>query len=168
MKCSTCGNEIAPNGQFCSNCGDRIARQPARAKSKTLPLSHLSHKPLIAAGGVLVGLTIIIVLLLTILPVRGKRQAVPKPTNLGAGLTPGQPRTSTEEIGPNAVYGEVVSLQRGQITVQSLTTRKVYTVYVGRRTYYAPRRSPSVGEKIKVLYIYDRGYMKATQVEIQP
>jgi hypothetical protein len=78
-----------------------------------------------------------------------------------------QLRRNGEEIGPNAIYGKVVSIQRGVITIQSLHTGKVYTVYVGRRTYYYPRRYPSVGEKIKVVYIYDRGYMKATQVQIQ-
>jgi hypothetical protein len=41
-------------------------------------------------------------------------------------------------------------------------------VYVGRRTRYEPRRYPAVGEQVKVLYIDDRGYLKATQVLMQP
>jgi hypothetical protein len=167
MKCPTCGNTITPNDQFCGKCGKSISQQPAGPTSKIPLLSQLSHKQLLVAGGGLIGLIIIIALLLTILPAKGKRQPVPKPTGLGDELTTEQLRRNGEEIGPNAIYGKVVSMQRGVITIQSLNTGKAYTVYVGRRTYYHPRRYPSVGEKIKVLYIYDRGYMKATQVQIQ-
>jgi hypothetical protein len=116
----------------------------------------------------LAGLIIIIVLLLTFLPVRGEKQPVHKPTNLGAELTEGRVGKSAEEIGPNTVYGQVVSVQRGTITIQSLNTGTVYTVYVGRRTDYYPRRYPSLGEKVKVFYILDRGCMKATRVQMQP
>jgi hypothetical protein len=111
---------------------------------------------------------IIIALLLIILPAGKKRKPVPRPTNLGAKLTPGQLSKRTEEVGANVIYGQVISLQRGSITIQSLTDGKAYTLYVGRRTNYSPRRYPSVGEKVKVLYIDDRGYMKATQVQMQP
>jgi hypothetical protein len=62
----------------------------------------------------------------------------------------------------------VISLQRGSITIQTLAERKEYTLYVGRRTHYEPPRYPAIGEKIEVLYIDDQGYMKATQVQIQP
>ena len=76
-----------------------------------------------------------------------------------------------KEIGPNEVQGKVLSIQtnalrRGTIEVKSEQTAKVYTFYVGSRTDYYPRRYPAIGETIRVLYIDDRGYLKATRVEI--
>jgi hypothetical protein len=167
-KCPACGNGIAPDDRFCRSCGSRITRQSTRAKSKNPLPPQPARKPLLLAGGVLAGLIIIIVLLLTFLPVRGKKQPVHKPTNLGAELTGGRVGNNAEEIEPNTVYGQVVSVQRGTITIQSLNTGTVYTVYVGRRTDYYPRRYPSLGEKVKVFYILDRGCMKATRVQMQP
>jgi hypothetical protein len=76
-----------------------------------------------------------------------------------------------KEIGPNEVQGKVLSVQghgfgRGTIEVKSNQTARVYTFYVGRNTAYYPRRYPTSGETIRVLYIDDRGYLKATRVEI--
>jgi hypothetical protein len=116
---------------------------------------------------VVFGLIIVIAVVLTLLPPRGKRQPVPRPTNLGAELTRERAGKGAEEIGAPAVSGEVISIQRGRISIQGLRTGKAYTVYVGRRTRYYPRRYPSIGEKIKVFYILDRGYMKATEVHIE-
>jgi hypothetical protein len=167
MRCPRCGNTIAPHHRFCGQCGDRIAQQWRGANAKIPLLSRLSPKQLRVAGGILAGVIIIIVLLLIILPPREKRKPVARPTNLGAELTPWQSGEGTAETGTNVLYGQVLSVQRGSITIQSLTDRKEYTLYVGRRTSYSPQRYPLVGEKIKVLYIEDRGYMKATQVQMQ-
>jgi hypothetical protein len=139
---------------------ERRSRKPLFAR--------LSPKQLQAAGSVLAGVLAIIALLLIIFPGGGKRQVVPRPTNLGAELTARQPSRGRTEIAQKAIYGKVVSLQRGSITIQSIPEGKTYTVYVGRRTIYEPRRYPTIGEKVKVLCIDDRGYLKATQVEIQP
>jgi hypothetical protein len=130
--------------------------------------ARLSPKHLRAGKGILVGVIIVIALLLIILLAGKKREPVPRPTNLGAELTPWQPGEGMAASGTNVVYGHVISLQRGSITIQSLTDGKAYTLYVGRRTNYSPRPYPSVGDKVKVLYIDDRGYMKATQVQIGP
>lgn len=163
MRCPRCGNKIAPHDRFCSNCGDRLAQQEKR------PLfARLSPRRLRVVGAVLAGVLVIIALLLLILPRGEKRKPVPRPTNLGAGLTVRKPRKGTVEIGTTAIYGKVISLQRGSITIQTLAERREYTVYVGHRTRYDPPRYPAIGEKIKVLYINDRGSMKATQVQIQP
>ena len=167
MRCPRCSSRIARDDRFCGACGHRLVRQPVAAKEKRSLFARLSPKQLRIAGGILAGV-IIIALLLLILPGRGKRKPVPRPTNLGASLTPGQPSKSRAEIGTEAIYGKVISLQRGSITIQSIPEGKAYTVYVGRRTNYEPRRYPAIGEKVKVLYIDDRGYLKATQVEIQP
>jgi hypothetical protein len=75
------------------------------------------------------------------------------------------------EIGPNEVKGKVVSIQtnvfrRGTIVVKSDQTGNTYTFYVGRHTIYYPHRYPTIGETIKVHYIDDRGFLKATRVEI--
>jgi hypothetical protein len=75
------------------------------------------------------------------------------------------------EIGPNEVQGKVVSIEtnafrRGTIGVTSDQTGESYTFYVGSRTAYYPRRYPSIGETIRVHYVNDRGYLKATRVEI--
>jgi len=75
------------------------------------------------------------------------------------------------ELGPNRVQGKVLSIQtnawrRGTIEVKSDHTGKIYTFYVGNRTDYYPRRYPGIGETIRVHYVNDRGYLKATRVEI--
>ena len=76
-----------------------------------------------------------------------------------------------DEIGSNEVQGKVVTIQtnvfrKGTIVVKSDQTGKTYTFYVGRRTIYVPHRYPSVQETVKVKYIDDRGFLKATRVEI--
>jgi hypothetical protein len=167
MRCPRCGNKIARHDRFCGTCGDRLAHQPAAAKPKKPLFARLSPKQLRVAGGILVGVIIVIALLIIFLGGE-KRKPVPRPTNLGDELTAGQPSTGRAEIATKAIYGKVTSLQRGSITIQSIPEGKAYTVYVGRRTNYEPRRYPALGEKVKVLYIDDRGYMKATQVQIQP
>jgi hypothetical protein len=168
MRCPRCGSKIARHDRFCGNCGDRLAHHPAAAKPKKPLFARLSPKRLRVAGAVLAGVLAIIALLLLVFAGGGKRKPVPRPTNLGAELTAEQPSTGRAEIATKAIYGKVTSLQRGSITIQSIPEGKIYTVYVGRRTNYSPRRYPALGEKIKVLSIDDRGYMKATEVEIQP
>lgn len=75
-----------------------------------------------------------------------------------------------EEIGPNEVQGKVLSIQttfrRGTLVVKSDQTGKTYTFYLGWRTIYYPHRYPNIGETIKVFYVKDRGFLKATRVEI--
>jgi hypothetical protein len=78
-----------------------------------------------------------------------------------------------DEIGPNQVQGKVTSIytnvfRKGTIVVKSDKTGKPYTFYVGSRTIYIPHRYPSTEETVKVSYINDRGFLKATQVEIVP
>jgi hypothetical protein len=68
--------------------------------------------------------------------------------------------------------GKVVAIQtnvarRGIMDVKSNRTGGVYRFYLGNRTAYYPRRYPSIGETVKVHYYNDRGYLKATSVEIQ-
>ncbi|MBW2039337.1 MAG: zinc ribbon domain-containing protein [Deltaproteobacteria bacterium] len=171
MKCPKCGKEISPDDLFCRNCGERITPPDEGAATKPPFFTRLSRKQLFIAGGGVLALIIIIALLLTILPAGGKRKGATKPTGLGEELTV-EKRKLGEEIGPNAVYGKVVAAQigatrRGTITVKSLHTGKVYTFYVGRRTSYSPYRYPYTGEKVKVFYLHDRGFMKATQVQMQ-
>jgi P pilus assembly chaperone PapD len=76
-----------------------------------------------------------------------------------------------DEIGPNQVQGKVTSIytnvfRKGTIVVKSDKTGKTYTFYVGTRTIYIPHRYPSTEETVKVTYINDRGFLKATRVEI--
>jgi len=78
---------------------------------------------------------------------------------------------NAKELGPNTVQGKVLSIQtnawrRGTIEVKSNHTGRIYTFYVGSRTDYYPYRYPYIGETIRVHYINDRGYLKATRVEI--
>ena len=79
------------------------------------------------------------------------------------------------EIGSNQVQGKVLSIQthagwgagRGTIEVKSDQTGRIYTFYVGSRTNYYPHRYPYIGERVRVHYLNDRGYLKATRVEIR-
>jgi hypothetical protein len=125
-------------------------------------------------GGLLVVFAVLVFLLFFLPHPQGaKKEFVRRPANLGGELTGEGPDTSTQfgkkgvEIGPNAVYGQIIFIGRGKITVKSLNTGKEYTIYVGHRTNYTPRRYPVVGEKVKVVYIDDQGQLKATQVEIK-
>jgi hypothetical protein len=68
--------------------------------------------------------------------------------------------------------GKVVAIQtnvarRGIMEVKSNRTGEIYKFYLGNRTAYYPRRYPYIGETVKVHYFNDRGYLKATSVEIQ-
>jgi hypothetical protein len=68
--------------------------------------------------------------------------------------------------------GKVVAIQtnvarRGIMDVKSNRTGEVYRFYLGNRTAYYPHRYPYIGETVKVHYYDDRGYLKATSVEIQ-
>ena len=76
-----------------------------------------------------------------------------------------------EEIGPNQVQGKVTQFstraRKGTIVVKSDQTGKTYTFYVGWNTIYTPRY-PGIGETIKVTYFNDRGFLKATRVDVVP
>lgn len=128
-------------------------KRTTRTKSKGLRLSRQSKRQILITGAVVVGIILIIALLLKTHPAGVKKKA-------------------GKEIGRNAVYGKVIgvnvgSTPRGTIRVKSLNTGKVYTFYLGWRTKYYPSRYPYVGEKVKVYYVYDRGYLKATRVKIR-
>jgi hypothetical protein len=83
-----------------------------------------------------------------------------------------QKRYYAGEVGRNVVYGKITSVAigvagRGTIRVQSFNTGKIYTFYTGVLTKYNIRRYPYAGERARVSYVYDRGYLKATYVRIR-
>ena len=125
-----------------------------RRKPKGLRLTRKSQKQILIALAVVVALILLIAFLQnTRIKVEQKR----------AG--------TVGEIARNAVYGKVTSINVGParkaIRVKSFNTGKVYTFYVGWRTKFYPDRWPSSGERVKVYYLYDRGYLKATRVYIR-
>jgi hypothetical protein len=131
------------------------ARRPRRTtrRRKTKGLTRKSQKQILTIAAIVVGVLILIALL------QGGRHFV-------------QIRYYGGEVGRNAVYGRVTSVAigaagRGTIHVQSYNTGKVYTFYTGVRTDYNIRRYPVAGERAKVYYINDRGYLKATYVRIR-
>jgi hypothetical protein len=68
--------------------------------------------------------------------------------------------------------GKVVAIEtnafhRGIMEVKSNRTGEINKFYLGNRTAYYPHRYPNIGETVKVHYYNDRGYLKATSVEIQ-
>ncbi len=63
--------------------------------------------------------------------------------------------------------GKVVSLSSEFISVQGSRGDVMY-FRVGRNTIYVPAHLPAVGERVKVLYFFKRGYNVAQQVEILP
>jgi hypothetical protein len=93
---------------------------------------------------------------------------------MGIGMRSTFPTPSVawaDEIGPDEIQGKVINIytnvfRKGTIVVKSDQTAKTYTFYVGRKTIYVPQRYPSVQETVKVKYIDDRGFLKATRVEI--
>jgi len=167
MQCPQCGKETAAGDQRCSACGHELTKALTRLKNP------LVRKRLFLLGGGLLVVFGVLVFLFFFLPDKTKKEFVRRPANLGGELTGEGPDTSDQfgrkgvEIGPNAVYGQITLIRRGVITVKSLNTGKEYTIYVGHRTNYTPRRYPVVGEKVKVVYIDDQGRLKATLVEIR-
>ena len=169
MQCPQRGKETTANDQRCSACGHELTKALTRLKN---PL--VRKRLMLLGGGLLIVFGVLVFLLFFLPHPRGaKKEFVRRPANLGGELTGEGPDTSSQfgrkgvEIGPNAVYGQITLIRRGVMTVKSLNTGKEYTIYVGHRTNYTPRRYPVVGEKVKVVYIDDQGQLKATQVEIQ-
>ena len=125
------------------------------SKAKGLRLTRKTQKQILIIVAVVVAILLLIVFLQNT-PFKG-----------------GQKKAETGgEIGRNVVYGKVTSIaigaaRRGEIRVKSLNTGKNYTFYVGMRTGYSPRRYPARGERVKVYYVNDRGYLKATLVKLQ-
>jgi len=170
MKCPRCGKRTISNVRFCKYCGKRIPRANKGAMIKLPLFSQLTQKQLRLTGAV--GILIFIALLLVFFPAGGKRRQAAKPELLGEEIFIEKSKAG-REMASNAVYGKVIAVnmrddRRGTITVMSLHTGKVYTFTVGWRTSYHPRRYPSVGERIKVYYLSDKGLMEATQVKIDP
>ena len=167
MQCPQCGRETAAGDQRCSACGHELTKALTRLKNP------LVRKRLLLLGGGLFVVLALLVFLLFLLPDRSKKEFVRRPANLGGELTGEKQDAAAQygrkgvELGPNAVYGQITLIRRGVITVKSLNTGKEYTIYVGHRTNYNPRRYPVVGERVKVVYIDDQGRLKATLVEIQ-
>lgn len=116
-------------------------------------MTRKAQKQILIAIAILVGLLVLIAVL------QNSRTYVQKKYYAG-------------EVGRNVVYGKVTSvaigaLGRGTISVQSFNTGKTYTFYTGVLTKYNIRRYPYAGERARVSYVYDRGYLKATYVRIR-
>ena len=93
---------------------------------------------------------------------------------VGIGSIVFSPPTIAHAVGATIYVsiGKVVAIEthafhRGVLQVKSNRTGEVYQFYLGNRTVYYPHRYPSIGETVKVHYYTDRGYLKATSVEIQ-
>jgi hypothetical protein len=131
----------------------RARKSAKRSGPKGLRLSRKAQKQILIAVAIVVGILLLIGLL------QNTRTYVQK-------------RWYAGEVGRNVVYGRVTSVAigaagRGAIRVQSFNTGKIYTFYTGLRTDYSPRRYPYAGERAKVYYINDRGYLKATYIRLR-
>ena len=173
MKCPTCGKRTLANIGVCKHCGDRIPRSKITRGLK-LPkmislFARLSPPQRFGAGVGVLGM-LIVILVLIVLPLRGKKGRVARPEFLGQEITI-EKITSGREIAAHAVYGRLIGSHvdeehEGQIIVKSLHTGEIYTFGVGWHTSYHPRRYPFMGEQVKVYYHNAEGIMKATQVQI--
>jgi hypothetical protein len=132
----------------------RSKRTTKRRKTKGLGLTRKAQKQLLTVAAIVVGILILIALL------QQGRHIV-------------QVRYYGGEVARNAVSGRVTSAAigaggRGTIHVRSSNTGKVYTFYTGLRTDYNIRgHYPAAGDSVKVYYVYDRGYLKATYIKIR-
>jgi len=130
-------------------------RRPKRATRRTRSkgLTRKAQKQILTAIAIVVGILVLIAL-------------------LQQGRSYVRVRYYGGEVGRNAVYGKVTSvaigaLGRGTIHVRSFNTGRTYTFYTGVRTDFNIRRYPYAGERAKVYYVNDRGYLKATYVRIR-
>lgn len=130
-------------------------RRPRRTtrRRKTKGLSRKTQKQILTAAAIVVGILILIALL--------------------AGPRYVRVTYYSGEVGRTVVSGRVTSAAigaagRGTIHVQSYNTGKVYTFYTGVRTDYNIRgRYPARGDSVRVNYVNDRGYLKATYIRIR-
>ena len=63
----------------------------------------------------------------------------------------------------------VVAIERGArkwLEVKSETDETVVNFRIGRNTVYVPQRYPNIGEKVRILYITEKGVNVATKVFI--
>jgi len=130
----------------------RTRRSTKRSSPKGLRMTRKTQRQILIAVAVVVGVLIFLALM-------QKTTYVQKTFYKG-------------EVGRNAVYGKVTSVAigvagRGTIRVRSFNTGKTYTFYTGVRTKYNIKRYPRAGDRAKVYYVYDRGYLKATYVRIR-
>lgn len=89
----------------------------------------------------------------------------------GTLVSPPMIATAREAV-VHIVQGKVVAIEtnafhRGIMEVRSHHNGEVFKFYVGNRTAYYPHRYPYLGETVTVHYFNDRGYLKATEVEIR-
>jgi hypothetical protein len=132
----------------------RPRRTARRTRAKGLGLTRKKQKKVLTVVAIVVGILILVALLQ-----QGRHYV--QVTYYGG------------EVARNAVSGRVTSAAigaagRGTIHVQSYNTGKIYTFYTGVRTDYNIRgRYPVAGDSVKVYYINDRGYLKATYVRIR-
>ncbi len=83
-------------------------------------------------------------------------------------LTVANARTATIYVSVGKVVAiETNAFRKGIMDVKSDRTGEIYKFYLGNRTAYYPHRYPYIGETVKVHYYNDRGYLKATSVEIR-
>jgi hypothetical protein len=165
MKCPKCGKRTPATLGACKHCGKHLPRQKKEAQPTPPRLARISRRQLLIAG--VAGLSLLAALLIVILSLGEKRKEV---SRLDQEIRI-ETRKDGREIASNAVLGRVVTLRlranrRGTLAVRSLQTGKEFTFFVGWRTSYHPRRYPTIGEQVKVYYLFDKGLMEATQVKI--
>jgi len=148
-----------PSTRRTSSRRSSSSRRPSSRKTTTrrktpkgLRLTRKTQKQILIAVAVVVAVLVLLAFMQKTRPIVGKKSA-------------------GGEIARNAVYGKVTSINVGParkaIRVRSLNTGKVYTFYVGWRTKFSPNRWPSRGERVKIYYVNDEGYLKATRVYIR-
>lgn len=165
MKCPKCGKRTPTTLSVCMYCGKSLPQQKKGVKLKPSLLSRLSQRQLLIAG--VIGLSILLALLIAIFSIGEKRKEV-RWTDQKIRI---ERNKEGREIASNAVLGKVIAVElrakrRGTMAVRSLHTGKEYTFSLGWRTSYHPRRYPAIGEQVKVYYLFDKGLMEATQVNI--
>jgi hypothetical protein len=83
-------------------------------------------------------------------------------------LTIANARTATIYVSVGKVVAiETNAFRKGIMEIKSDRTGEIHKFYLGSRTAYYPHRYPYIGETVKVHYYNDRGYLKATSVEIR-
>ena len=84
------------------------------------------------------------------------------------GLVLGTDALVAQEHFPT-LTGTVVAIEGGArkwLEVKSDTDETVVNFRIGRNTVYVPQRYPNIGEKVRILYITDKGVNIATKVLI--
>ncbi len=170
MKCNRCDHDNPDQASFCAACGKPLASSPAAPLPAGNPWWKRPNLPLlltIACAVLLVAVGAMGYLLLRddgsyddeVISLGEDGEELPAGGAVAGrtGSTGGG--TASPDKLPAVLAGTVVEANRRSIKIRAEHNDRVYTVAVGIRTKYSPRRRAAAGDRVAVDYHFRSGHM---------